>query len=878
IRNLRSKIGLVAARGRANDTIDQKGDLHYDSSDPVGIEIGTGVIRWDSSTIPALTQLQVGQIIQIRLTVTCENDADSGTEEINTVYTWGEDETGELRDDQDTAAITVIEPYSAINIQKTASHGKIETNKEESYTITVVNIGRQILTGNDGSQALTDVTVIDTLPAGLTYYSTTFDSDKVTHPADLVWQIANLPIGAYEEIRLTVNSDSDVAAYGGTTTPTNLVIATGTDESGDTQTDTATETLPLKIKRASINIEKTASAGQGYAGGTLTYTLTITNNGDQVLTGVTITDSIPTGIYFKNDQFDAANVTRTVTRTDTLAWVIADPFEPGEIEEIRITLDLDRDPTKVTNPIYNAARVESYDESNNLVTDQDFESLPLEVPAAIIDVKKTATEPMVPLGGSITYIFNITNVGLQELTDVLVTENIPRGLTYYSSIYNLDNVYLLNTSDTVQWKICNPATPFDAADTTDELDIFEPNETEEIRVTFLVDRDPTRVDDPVENRVDVEAYDQAGSLVEDWDAESLPLYIPHPSIDIEKVASQGSIVTGEFVTYTLTIDNNGDQDLHQVVIREDIPDGLTFVQTQYDESRLIFTNDTTSLTWTVIETAGDTYFIPGEPVTYLITVINNGDQALTGVQVIPDIPAGLTYQGSQFDETVVQPDPALPAFTISELPIGGYEEIRITLTTDPNVDTYTSNPVITAVTTTGTDEAGDSVSDTTEAGLPLQIKRANIDLEKTATESLIIPGEYISYILTVTNNGNQELTGVVVTEVVPAGLTYVDSQFDKIHVTELGNMQWSIASPFKSGEVEVIRVRFLASSNPALITDPVENIGLVHRLGNWINFVVVELARQDGRASSATTTPNSVKHYWPKRWTRPKYRLSNGQG
>ncbi|MDI6792675.1 MAG: hypothetical protein QME81_07395 [bacterium] len=46
-------------------------------------------------------------------------------------------------------------------------------------------------------------------------------------------------------------------------------------------------------------------------------------------------------------------------------------------------------------------------------------------------------------------------------------------------------------------------------------------------------------------------------------------------------------------------------------------------------------------------------------------------------------------------------------------------------------------------------------------------------------------------------------------------------------------------------------------------------MGLVHRLGHWINFVVVELARQDGRASSATTTPNSVKHYWPKRWTRP---------
>ncbi|MDI6794478.1 MAG: hypothetical protein QME81_16700 [bacterium] len=41
-----------------------------------------------------------------------------------------------------------------------------------------------------------------------------------------------------------------------------------------------------------------------------------------------------------------------------------------------------------------------------------------------------------------------------------------------------------------------------------------------------------------------------------------------------------------------------------------------------------------------------------------------------------------------------------------------------------------------------------------------------------------------------------------------------------------------------------------------MLTD--DFLGLDHRLGHWINFVVVELARQDGRPSSATTWSSTI--------------------
>ncbi|MDI6795031.1 MAG: DUF11 domain-containing protein, partial [bacterium] len=253
-----------------------------------------GVVTWDSSNISALADLLPGTSVKIRLTVkadtevvntaglasyilTITNDegevevgtkaanpeAIDGFKVVNTACVEGRDESGFRVVSSSNPAIMIIrEPKASIDVKKTASTGVIVPGEELTYTITVLN---------DGWQDLANVVVIDTLPAGLTYHSSNFDPERITHPEDLRWKIANLPIGSYEEIRLTVNTRANVNDYTASN-PTNTVVVVGWDESGDSQTATAIESLPIQVKVSRIDITKTASQSVIIPGEPVTYT------------------------------------------------------------------------------------------------------------------------------------------------------------------------------------------------------------------------------------------------------------------------------------------------------------------------------------------------------------------------------------------------------------------------------------------------------------------------------------------------------------------------------------------------------------------------------------------------------------------------------
>ncbi|MBU1616118.1 DUF11 domain-containing protein, partial [bacterium] len=324
---------------------------------------------WDSSTIPALSELLSQASLQISLTVRADTDAKDGGTVVNTARTISMDESGSLITDSDSAILTISEPVASINVQKTASTGVIVPGEELTYTITV---------SNDGEQDLTNITVIDTLPQGLTYASSNPDPDTVSHPG-IIWEITNLPVGSSKEIRLTVRTSANLNDYDITTT--NEVQVKATDESGDLQTDRATETLPLKEKETSIDIAKVASEGVIIPEEEITYTLTITNNGEQNLYNVSIYDTAPDGLKFVRSEYN--QTTLSWTGNDILlSWAYSDTFAPGKREEIRITFIASREIAdyNLSSPndyVHNQAWVTSLDESNNPQTDIDAEALPL---------------------------------------------------------------------------------------------------------------------------------------------------------------------------------------------------------------------------------------------------------------------------------------------------------------------------------------------------------------------------------------------------------------------------------------------------------------------------------------------------------------------
>ncbi|MBU1616147.1 DUF11 domain-containing protein, partial [bacterium] len=675
-----------------------------------------------------------------------DTDLAGGTELANNVFVIATDagDTDYTGTDADT--LTVVEPYAGIQVQKTASHGYIQANRLESYTITVANIG---------DQPLSNVVVIDTIVGGLNYdfSDPAADTTGLTGTKGILrWDSGNVPIfalllaGQSVEIQLTVRADTDVTA---SEVMSNTASVTGYDQQNDLISDTDTARITAIVPTRKINIEKSAVQGVAILGEEVTYILTITNNGNQTLTNVEIIDTFSRGLLFEEANYDPAKVTflgatNDTATANTCVFQIDDPFEPGDIENIRLTFTIDEDPTQVDTPVVNLVTVTALDEAALPVMDNAAETLGLNIPQPSIKVEKTATDSVVPLGKTITYILTVINDGSQNLTSLTVVDTIPRGLYYRTSTYD-DAVFTTFTATT--------------ATLTWEAPVgyeFVPGATQEIEAIFDIDKNPNNVGDTptqtVMNEVTVSGYDQANDLQEDIDRLTLVLGIPQPTIDVQKVASESELIPGEVVTYTLTVTNVGGQEIRDLIIYEDVPQGLAFVSAQFNDNSLDFNDSPDNPIWTLDALNSDTVFMPGEK-----------------------------------------------------------EEIRLTFAASENINDYAnSDTVENTARATGYDQANVLQADTDTEVLPISLKRAAINIHKTGLSEKIYTGQKESYLITVTNIGNQALRNVTIYDTLPVGLTYDSSDPAGVNVGQVTT--WALPDTFDVGEIYQVRLTVIADT------------------------------------------------------------------
>ena len=306
----------------------------------------------------------------------------------------------------------------------------------------------------------------------------------------------------------------------------------------------------------------------------------------------------------------------------------------------------------------------------------------------------------------------------------------------------------------------------------------------------------------------------------------MPVDVIAPAIDVAKTVDSDAVHPGDLVTYTITVTNDGDCDLTGVTLAE--KPGVTF--TDYTgpfnlaegETKTFhatanptadFTNevvaegadelgrkvsDTASVPVDVIAPAidvaktvdSDTVH-PGDLVTYTITVTNDGDCDLTGVTLAEK--PGVTFT----DYT--------GPFSLAE-----GETTTFHATANPTAD-FTNEVVA-----EGADELGRKVSDT--ASVPVDVIAPAIDVAKTVDSDTVHPGDLVTYTITVTNDGDCDLTGVTLAE--KPGVTFTD-----------------YTGPFSLAEGET--TTFHATANPT---------------ADFTNEVVAEGADELGRKVSDTAS------------------------
>jgi uncharacterized repeat protein (TIGR01451 family)/LPXTG-motif cell wall-anchored protein len=170
------------------------------------------------------------------------------------------------------------------------------------------------------------------------------------------------------------------------------------------------------------------------------------------------------------------------------------------------------------------------------------------------------------------------------------------------------------------------------------------------------------------------------------------------------------------------------------------------------------------------KTAAPSQVQVGEQTTFTVDVVNQGPDDATGVVVTDTLPAGVSYVsdngGGAFDS-------ATGDWTIGDLAVGASASLSIVVTVD-EAGSFTNVAEVTAANEDDSDSVpgdgqGDDWDDATVTATPV----IDLELFKDAVPAQVQVGEQTTFTVTVVNQGPSAATGVVVTDTLPAGVSYV---------------------------------------------------------------------------------------------------------
>ena len=204
---------------------------------------------------------------------------------------------------------------------------------------------------------------------------------------------------------------------------------TDTDLSNNTATDVDTQQVDLAVtKTDNMGGSSTAgTTGSAVAGGTVTYTIVVTNNGPGPATGATVTDSFPAAIT--SDTFTATESGGATGFTASGSGNISDTVDVpvGASITYIVTANV---ASSATGSLSNTATVEpggsqvDVDLTNNTATDVD--TITQSVDLAITKSDHTLTAAP---GGTTTYTIVVSNSGPSDAVGASVNDTFPASIT-----------------------------------------------------------------------------------------------------------------------------------------------------------------------------------------------------------------------------------------------------------------------------------------------------------------------------------------------------------------------------------------------------------------------------------------------------------------
>jgi uncharacterized repeat protein (TIGR01451 family) len=351
--------------------------------------------------------------------------------------------TGDPNAANNSASTTtpVLQPPSAdLRITKSATPSQVTAGGNITYTLILLNSGPGPAQG---------VTVTDVVPPNTTFVSaqaTAGSGWTQTAPAagatgNVVFAKPLVAAGETATFQIVVRTSSATPTTG-TTAIVNTARVTSTTTDPNLPDNTSTTTTPIaQPQSADLRITKTVTPLQFTAGGSLTYTLTLTNTGPTAAQGVILRDPLPAGTSFVSVSVLAGwtSSAPAVGGTGTVSFTKSSSMAPGETATFQIVVKVTGiigAAVVIPSVVTNTAAVES-STTDPLLTNNSASAtstLSQPPPSADLRISKSATPNPVTAGGDVTYTIELKNLGPSIAQNVIITDALPPSTTFVSAV------------------------------------------------------------------------------------------------------------------------------------------------------------------------------------------------------------------------------------------------------------------------------------------------------------------------------------------------------------------------------------------------------------------------------------------------------------